>query len=303
MIIHGNCSEVLKDLDDDSIDLVVTSPPYDNLREYKGYTFDFELVAKELFRVIKKGGVVVWVVNDSVINGGESGTSFKQALYFKDIGFNLHDTMIYHKSPLFQEKNRCPQSFEYMFVFSKGKPKTFNPIMDHKNKFDGHKGGELVTSVRKKNGKQTTKIRPKPREYSKRWNVWWIPNGYFKSTMDKIAYEHPAIFPEKLANDHIIMWSNEGDLVLDPFAGSGTTLKMARELNRDYIGIEISEEYIEIIKERLQIKDIDEKPKEPLKEESKDLCKICGATYTGMTYEEHKQRKFHQVVGLARNNE
>ena len=250
-IILGDCLEKMKEFPDNFIDLTVTSPPYDNLRDYEGYVFDFENIVKELFRVTKKGGVVVWVVGDSIIEGSESGTSFKHALYFKKIGFKLHDTMIYHRPPRFPDKLRYSQSFEYMFVFSKGRPNTFNPIMDHKNKPDGHLGGEVTSGGRNKAGILNTRIRPKPREFSNRWNVWDIPNGYFKSTMDKEAYNHPAIFPEALARDHIISWSNEGDIVLDPFAGSGTTLKMAKQLNRNYIGIEISEKYYEIIKKRI----------------------------------------------------
>lgn len=249
-IFCGNNVEILKTYENCVFDLTVTSPPYDDLRNYNGYSFDFEGIAKELYRVTKFGGVVVWVVGDSIINGSESGTSFKQALYFKEIGFNIHDTMIYNRPPRFPDKLRYSQSFEYMFIFSKGKPKTFNPIIDHKNKPDSHKGGELVSGGRGKDGKLMKKIRPKPREFSTRWNIWDIPNGYFKSTMDKIAYQHPAIFPEKLAKDHIISWSNEGDLILDPFAGSGTTLKMANELNRNSVGIEISSEYCEIIRQR-----------------------------------------------------
>ena len=249
-LICGDNIKILKTFDDNSIDLTVTSPPYDGLRDYNGHSFDFEGVAKQLYRVTKEGGVVVWVVGDSVIKGSESGTSFRQALYFKEIGFKLHDTMIYHKSPIFPEKTRYPQTFEYMFIISKGKPNTFNPIIDHKNKPDSHKGGGKWNNMRKKDGTFSTGTRPKPREYSNRWNVWYIPNGYMKSTLDKIACKHPAIFPEKLAHDHIISWSNEGDVVLDPFVGSGTTCKIAKQLNRNYIGIDISQEYIDIAKER-----------------------------------------------------
>jgi DNA modification methylase len=129
-IICGDCLEVMKKIPDGSVDLVLTSPPYDNLRTYNGYNFDFEGIAKELHRVTKDGGVIVWVVGDATIKGSETGTSFKQALYFKEIGFNLHDTMIYHKNnypPL--THNRYEQCFEYMFVFSKRYLKSFNPIM------------------------------------------------------------------------------------------------------------------------------------------------------------------------------
>jgi DNA modification methylase len=248
--IHcADCLTFMKDIPDKSIDMVLTSPPYDNLRDYKGYTFDFEGIAKELYRVVKDGGVVVWVVGDMVINKSESGTSFKQALFFKEIGFNIHDTMIYKKngSP-YPEKTRYFQNFEYMFVFSKGTPKTIHLIQDRKNKWLGSWGKR---STRDKEGNLHKASVIVHKEYGTRFNIWEINNGAGFSTKDKIAFQHPAIFPEKLAEDHILSWSNEGDTVLDPMAGSGTTLKMAKKNNRNYIGIEISPEYIEIIKKRL----------------------------------------------------
>ena len=244
-----DCLEGLKQLDDESIDLTVTSPPYDDLRKYNN-NFDFENIAKELYRVTKDGGIVVWVVADKTKNGSETGTSFKQALFFKDIGFNLHDTMIYmsDKPPL--THNRYEQKFEYMFVFSKGKPKTFNPIMeeckyagsDKKARTFRHTGDEL----------QETHIKNKVNKEKIKGNVWYFSTGYNKSTKDIIAFKHPAIFPEQLANDHIISWSNENDIVFDPFMGSGTTAKMAELNNRRWIGCELSEEYCWIIKERLE---------------------------------------------------
>ena len=244
-----DCLEGLKLLDDNSIDLTVTSPPYDDLRKYNN-NFDFENITKELYRVTKDGGVVVWVVADKTKNGSETGTSFKQALFFKDIGFNLHDTMIYmsDKPPL--THNRYEQKFEYMFVFSKGKPKTFNPIMeeckyagsDKKARTFRHTGDEL----------QETHIKNKVNKEKIKGNVWYFSTGYNKSTKDIIAFKHPAIFPEQLANDHIISWSNENDIVFDPFMGSGTTAKMAELNNRKWIGCELSEEYCWIIKERLE---------------------------------------------------
>ena len=250
-LICGDNIKILKAFESNCIDLTVTSPPYDGLRDYNGYSFDFEGVAKELYRVTKEGGIVVWVVGDSVIKGSESGTSFRQALYFKEIGFRLHDTMIYQKETLsFPANNRYQQCFEYMFVFSKGKPNTFNPIIDHVNCVDTHKGGK-IRKEKQKDGTMKEMIRPEPRKMSNRWNIWRIQNGYLRNTKDKIAYKHPAIFPESLAHDHIISWSNEGDVILDPFAGSGTTCKMAKQLNRNYIGIDVSQEYIDITKERL----------------------------------------------------
>lgn len=230
------------------IDLTVTSPPYDNLRTYNGYCFDFEKVAKELFRVTKQGGVVVWVVGDATIKGSESGMSFKQALYFIECGFNLHDTMIYEKNssafPASRTGNRYTQIFEYMFVFSKGKPKC-NLIIDKPNKWAGftnwgnntqyNKEGELV---------KTNNIKP-IQEFSPRNNIWRYVVGFNDKT------GHPAVFPEQLASDHILSWSNEGDLVYDPFMGSGTTAKMALKNKRNWIGSEISKEYCEIINKRI----------------------------------------------------
>lgn len=254
-VIHGDCLDVLKKFEDGCIDLTVTSPPYDNLRVYNGYTFDFEGIAKELFRVTKQGGVVVWVVGDATIKGSETGTSFKQALYFKEIGFNLHDTMIYEKSGFpFPMKNRYYQSFEYMFVFSKGTPKTTNLLSDRKNIYAGGKVARNK-GLRSKNGEVVENSANRLdknrviKDFGVRFNIWKITSSSSKG--DKIALKHPATFPEQLAEDHILSWSNEGDIILDPMAGSGTTLKMAKKNNRNYIGIEISQEYIDIINKRL----------------------------------------------------
>ena len=231
-----DCLEGLKQLDDSSIDLTITSPPYDNLRIYNGYSFDFENIAKELYRVTKDGGVVVWVVGDQTIDGSESGTSFKQALYFKDLGFNIHDTMIYEKNsstfPANDKSTRYTQIFEYMFIFSKGKPKTHNLIKDKKNKWAGYKdfSGKLKNEVP---------------EYSVRTNIW----EYVTSFDDTNG--HPAPFPEQLVNDHILTWSNKGDTILDTFMGSGTTAKMAIINDRKWIGFEISKEYCNIIEKRI----------------------------------------------------
>ncbi len=254
-IYNMDCVEGMKLLPNECIDLTVTSPPYDNLRTYKGFTWDFEATAKELYRVTKEGGVVVWIVGDATIKGSETGTSFKQALYFKEIGFNLHDTMIYKKHSHHPPNVRYWQCFEYMFVLSKGKPKTFKPITQTKTKFAGYKN----QTVRKKDGsiellEGNAKDRIINAQQTKQRimdNIWEIPSGYGMSTKDKIAYKHPAMFPEKLANDHIISWSNPGDIVLDPFMGSGTTAKMALLNNRHFIGFEISKEYCDIANERI----------------------------------------------------
>ena len=247
-IYCGDCLVEMPKIPDKSIDMVLTSPPYDNLRDYKGYTFDFEGIAKELYRIIKDGGVVVWVVGDATIKGSETGTSFKQALYFKEVGFNLHDTMIWNKgcfSAVGALQNRYAPVFEYMFIFSKGYPKSFNPIKDRENKIQGIISG----TIRQKDGsmKRMSSEGKERNKFGQRFNFWSIPPQR-QSGSDK----HPAPFPEKIANDHIISWSNEGDTILDPMAGSGTTLKMARKNNRNFIGIEISEEYCKIAEERIE---------------------------------------------------
>jgi len=235
----------MKDIDDKSIDLTVTSPPYDNLREYNGFTWDFENIAKELYRVTKDGGVVVWIVNDSTVKGSETGTSFKQALYFKEIGFNLHDTMIWHKVSPYQDKNRYIASFEYMFILSKGKPKTANLIKDRKNKWAGTK---VHGNERLKNGemRQLSDVQKSKciKEYGSRFNIWNI-------TPNKKNNGHPAVFPEQLAIDHILSWSNENDIILDPFMGSGTTAIACKNVNRYFIGMEKDETYYNIACKRI----------------------------------------------------
>jgi DNA modification methylase len=232
---------------DNFIDLTVTSPPYDNLREYKGYSFPFEEIAKELYRVTKVGGVVVWVVGDATINGSESGTSFRQALYFMEVGFNLHDTMIYQKNSYpFPPSNRYFGVFEYMFVFSKGIPKTNNLIKVKTI----HSVGQKTT--RQKDGSlEKMKYETGKSERIKE-NVWVYECGYSKSTLDEISFTHPAIFPEKLAADHIYSWSNEGDLIYDCFGGSGTTAKMAHLQKRNWILSEISNDYCELAHKRIE---------------------------------------------------
>ena len=248
-IICGDCLSVMKDISDKSIDLTVTSPPYDNLRDYENdWTFDFEGIARELFRVTKDGGVVVWVVGDAVINGSETGTSFRQALKFIEIGFSLNDTMIYQKEKsIYPESVRYKQIFEYMFILSTGKPKTVNLIKDKPNI---HKNLNSTTN-RLKDGSLVKIKSVTLGEYQSRSNIWTYGTGYMKSTKDVIAFNHPATFPEKLASDHIKSWSNENDIILDPMCGSGTTAKMAQKLNRNFIGIEINPDYCKIAGDRL----------------------------------------------------
>ena len=248
-VIHGDCLEVMPTLPDNYIDLTVTSPPYDNLRDYNGYTFNFEGIANQLYRVTKDGGVVVWVVGDATINGSETGTSFKQALYFKEIGFNLHDTMIYEKNGVMPTTNRYCQMFEYMFVLSKGNPKTVNLIKDRVNNWGGTYTGNI--GQRQKDGSIKKGGIKQINETGCRFNIWRINNEGGFMNKDSATKHHPATFPEQLASDHIISWSNDGDLILDPMCGSGTTCKMAAINNRKYIGIDISEEYCEIARKRI----------------------------------------------------
>ena len=237
------------------VDLTVTSPPYDDLRDYEKslvWNFDvFKQVANRLYDITKDGGVVVWIVGDKTIKGSESGTSFKQALYFKEIGFNLHDTMIYAKNNVYAHdprNKRYKQCFEYMFILSKGKPKTYNEIKDRPNK---HKGKTLSgTKGRNKSGEKRELKNVVINEFQARFNIWEYTTGGSVSS-DKIAFKHPAIFPEKLAQDHILSWSNEGDTVLDCFMGSGTTGKMALLNNRNFIGIEKVNDYFKISKQRI----------------------------------------------------
>lgn len=251
-LIQGDCLEKMKDIPDNSIDLTVTSPPYDNLRTYGGVINDwyfgkFQGIARELYRITKDGGVVVWVVGDATIKGSETGTSFKQALYFMECGFNLHDTMIYRKqNPIPQNHNRYEQCFEYMFVLAKGKICTFNPItIPTKN------GGVLMNWGRKNkvDDKQCRRQRDVDfiitKETKRMDNIWTYPIGGGKTG-------HPAVFPEALAKDHILSWSNEGDIVFDPFMGSGTTGKMAILNNRNFIGIELNEDYFKIAEKRIK---------------------------------------------------
>lgn len=251
-LLQGDCAELMKKMPDNSIDLTVTSPPYDNLRKYNGnvnqWTFEkFQDIAKELYRVTSDGGVVVWVVGDATIKGSESGSSFKQALYFMECGFNLHDTMIYEKNtstfPARRDGVRYTQIFEYMFVFSKGKPKTVNLLCDKKNKWGGVSTWGNTWNRNDDDELVKTDHKIAIPEYSPRNNIWIYNVSRGKSGGNGGSKKHPAVFPEELAQDHILTWSNEGDMVLDPFLGSGTTGRMALSNNRNFIGIELDEEY------------------------------------------------------------
>lgn len=251
-VIHCESNvETMTRMPAESIDLIVTSPPYDGLRDYKGYTFDFEQTAQGIFKVLKPGGVCVWIVGDQVVNGGETGTSFRHALRFIEIGLRLHDTMIYNRFSPYPETNRYHQCFEYMFVLSKGKPKTANIIADHPSVNFKRGIKTRMATQRMKDGSLIECEHNITKEFTNRPNIWFYACGRGNSTTDDVAFKHPAIFPEKLAKDHIYSWSNPGEIVYDPFMGSGTTAKCAHEMGRLWIGSEISAEYIEIAKKRI----------------------------------------------------
>jgi len=253
-IIQGDCLDVMKTMPDGSVDMILTSPPYDNLRVYNGEIEwgerTWKLAIAGLYRIIKQGGVMVWVVSDATIEGSETGTSFQQALYAKQCGFNIHDTMIYQVPGAGAKGSKYSywQVFEYMFVFSKGKIKHVNLLRDKWNK----RAGTLCTSNKQARDGVKTRLHPKGgtvvAEFGIRDNVWVIPSGHGHGTYTG----HPAPFPEKLAKDHIASWSNEGDTVLDPFMGSGTTGVACVRMGRKFIGIEIEPKYVEIAKKRIQ---------------------------------------------------
>ena len=246
-IYLGDCLSVMQEIEDKSVNLILTSPPYDGIKDYNGSLKWNESIWKECIKLLqiklKDGGVVVWVVGDETKNGSESGTSFKQALFFKEIGFNLWDTMIYEKSGISYpgSQKRYFNTFEYMFIFSLGEPKVANLLKDRPNKYVGTMGGNKRGGLCKRE------------EFGRRFNIWRYNNGKFNSSKDKNAFLHPAVFPEKLAEDHIKTWTNEGDLVFDPMMGSGTTCLAAKNLNRQFIGIEKEEKYFNIAKERLNL--------------------------------------------------
>lgn len=246
-----DCLQTMSRFPSESVDMVLTSPPYDNLRSYEGFQFEFEATAKELYRILKKGGVVVWVVSDSSIGGGESGTSFRQALFFQHLGFSLNDTMIYTKPnrrPRQYRATRYEQVFEFMFVLVKGrKARVFHPI-----EVPCLHGGKEISftsrDARKENrftagGKITTKKKVQVKQTKRKGNVWHYVNNN--------QHDHPAVFPEELAFDHITSWSDVGDLVYDPFMGSGTTAVAAVRCGRNYLGSEVSEKYVLAARKRI----------------------------------------------------
>lgn len=247
-LIVGDCAEIMAQWPNGCIDLTVTSPPYDNLRDYEGYKFPFEAIASELLRVTKQGGVVVWVVGDR-INGGRSLTSFRQAIHFQEIGFIVHDVMIYQKKNTpFMRSNAYTNAYELMLILTKGKPEVFNPLKVPTARY----GYEMLVHNKGPDG-VNKKTRGKLNKEKTRTNIWAYAVGLGGTTRDRVAFEHPAVFPEKLAEDHILSWTDPGDLVLDPMCGSGTTCKMASANGRKYIGIDIAADYIAIAEQRVSL--------------------------------------------------
>ena len=251
-IYYENCLSTMRRMPDNFIDLIITSPPYDNIRQYEGsvHEFDFEPIARELYRVLKPGRVLVWIVGDQVKDHSESCSSFRQALYFRKLGLNLLDTMIYEKNPIHTCSNFAYiQVFEYMFVFVKGAPKITNLLYDKKNKTAGRYSHAYTregdTLVKRKKEHQT-------KAFGRRTNIWKYTTGRNNTTNDTFAFEHPAVFPDDLARDHLLSWSNPGDLVYDPMAGSGTVPKVAYLHHRNYIASEVNKKYYDIIQKRLK---------------------------------------------------
>ncbi len=247
IIYQENCIDTLSRMPDELLDMTITSPPYDDLRDYNGYHFPVEEISSRLFAKTAPGGVVIWVVGDRTVNGSESLSSFQHAMVFRDAGFRVHDTMIYAKNnPIPSDcGKRYRQAFEYMFCFSKGQPKTFNPITMRINKEKAFKSFRITKVGR--NDLAHDHVAPTQRKVN---NIFYYNVGT-SSAKDKIAFEHPAIFPEQLVHDQISTWTNEGDLVYDCFMGSGTTAKIAHQLKRKWLGSEISAEYVEIARQRL----------------------------------------------------
>ena len=243
----AECVEFMRgSVPDGAIDLILTSPPYDNLRDYDGYTFDFEAIASQMYRVLADGGVAVWVVGDK-INGGRTLTSFRHAIGFEAAGFSVHDVMIYRKKNTpFMRKNAYTNCYEMMFVLAKGRPKTFNPIMQKTVR----SGVEMLVANKGADG-VNRKVPAVLNKEKVRANIWEYAVGLGGTTNDRFAFEHPAMFPEALARDHILSWSNAGDLVYDPMCGAGTTLKMAASLDRRYLGTDVSAKYAELSEKRV----------------------------------------------------
>jgi len=245
--IVGDAVKIMARMPPGLIDLTITSPPYENLRDYGGYHFDARLMLSALYEVTKNGGVVIWVVGDK-INGGRSLVSFEHAQMARNCGFVVHDVMIYQKKNTpFMRANAYTNCFEFMFAFSKGKPKTFNPLMVP----TARHGQEMAVANKRSDG-VNRKVPVTLKKEKVKTNIWAYAVGFGGTTTDKIAFQHPAVFPERLAQDHILSWSNPGDIVFDPMCGSGTTAKMSILNDRRWLGVDVSPEYIKIARQRIR---------------------------------------------------
>lgn len=246
------CVDGMRALPPASIPLTITSPPYDQTFEYGGHLWDHEkfmLVARELWRVAMQGGVVSWVVRDQIADGDQSASSFRQALFFKGLGFRLHNTIIIEKQIIRGiSRVRYGVAPEFAFVFSKGRPRTINLIEDKENKFGGR---HMRFSTRSRDGTKCKTAKALIRPFGVRGNVWRYTTGSRVTAKEDYAYDHPALMPERLAHDLIVSWSRPGDLVLDPFGGAGTTAKMALLGHRRYLSMEAHRPYHDLAVRRM----------------------------------------------------
>lgn len=260
-LLLGDCLERMKEIPNGSVDLVMTSPPYDNLRNYNGSLTDWneakwQEIARVLSAKLAPGGIIVWVVSDATVGGSETLTSMRQAIYFKDVcKLRVRDTMIWEKSGFSAVGALAVQYapvWEYMFVFSKGAPKTFNPIKDKPNIHAGTPQHGTVRqpdgSTKPVSGLKTGKVIA---DFGQRSNIWRVNE---EKTLNKL---HPAVFPLRLAEDHIVSWTNPEDVVLDPFLGSGTTGVACANTGRNFIGIERDPEYFAIAEKRIRAAELE----------------------------------------------
>ena len=242
----------LKTLPDECIDFVITSPPYDALRDYNGYKLDLHGLGVELLRVLKDGGICVMVIQDSTRDFAKSLTSFRTIVDWCDnIGFRLFECNIYNRQGTEGAwwKKRFRVDHEYMPIFLKGKrPQYF----DKENiKIPSKHGGKIMTgaNIRTKNGQTgSRKVKINPTKCPGTVMTF----GNTCGGESKLKSKHPAVFPNMLAYDMIECFCPEDGTVLDPFNGSGTTTLAAKCLGRNYIGIDVSEEYNKIARERLE---------------------------------------------------
>ena len=248
-IVLGDCVEGMRSLPPDLVPCTVASPPYGALRHYHGnHQFDFEAAAAELWRITRPGGVVCWVVREEVVDGSESGEASEQRLFFRDLGFRLHQTIVMERyGSRARSPGRYGESLEYAFILAKGKPATVRLLRDRRNKT----AGKLVTATHRYPDGSYRVQRYEVDEWGYRKAVWYFAQGMHVAT-DPVARLHQAPMPEAMAEDLILSYSREGDLIFDPFAGVATTAKMALLNHRNYFGYEINAIYHARGEERLR---------------------------------------------------